>query len=618
MKLFECFEIKDFFHTEQWSFKIFDRFWNPEQISALSQVITIFIGLFLIFFVYHNAKRDNVLKSYIFMNLSMIIWTIGLVFENISNASTYLTRFGPLCFSYLGICTMGPGWLIFCLYLTENKWANKRKNIFLLFIPHGIFYILLLTNYFHQFMYIAPHNDRRRFGLGYYALFFTIVVYIVAGLIILSQKQYKDKQRIGRKIFFMVLIFAILLMNLILQLLFSWKIEAKPLLFVLFSSVLFFYGSLRYNFFSIVPVSFSSLINSMDDSVLIIDDDSNVVSFNNSLTRLISEKGVLKKDKSALGFVEHLKKISKQTPESQLLLNSMLLSEFKSDNSILNINQGITKFLKVDIQHISNKKGQLLSKIIVFSDVTEFNNLNTELENKNSEILSLNQQLMDVNEELLRQSLIAEEIAITNERNRILKELYTSIEDTFKEILKMTDICRKSILIKDGNVEANLKRMIQTTKDGLNEIRSSIYYQKNKLIENDIFVKTLEKPLMGKSSMNIQIFFEGAKKVIPYPIRYTIYITCRETLENSCAKRQAKTVYIILQSGESSFNMIITDDGKGSDNFESDKGLKLIKNMCHELGGTINYGSLDENQGFSLHMELPFRSFPLDENSLGS
>lgn len=602
MKLVEFFNSNDFSLTEQLS----DGFWNPEQISALSQVITIFIGLFLIFFVYHNAKRDNVLKSYIFMNLSMIIWTIGLVFENISNASTYLTRFGPLLFSYLGICTMGPGWLIFCLYLTENKWAYKRKNISLLFIPHGIFYILLLTNYFHQFMYIVPSNERRRFGLGYYALFFTIVVYFVAGLIILFKKQYKDKQRLKRIILFMILIFAILILNLILQLLFSWKIEAKPLLFVLFSSVLFFYGSLRYNFFSIVPISFSSLINSMDDSVLIIDADSNVVSFNNSLVRLISEKDVLKKDKSALGLIEYLKKISKQTHESRLLLDSVMLSEFKSDNSILNINQGITKFLKVDVQHISNRKGQLLSKIVVFSDVTEFNNLNLELENKNNEILTLNKQLMEVNEKLLRQSLIAEEIAITNERNRILKELYTSIEDAFKDILKITELCRKSILDNDGNVEANIKSMIQTTKDGLNEIRNSIYYQKNKLIENNIFVKTLEKLLTEKNSMNIQIFFEEAKRTIPYPIRYVIYITCREVLENSCANRQAKTVYIILQSGESSFNMIITDDGKGCDNFESDKGLKLIENMCHELGGIINYGSLDENQGFSLHMELPY------------
>ncbi|WP_010250850.1 sensor histidine kinase [Acetivibrio cellulolyticus] len=613
MKLVEYFKISDFFFNDQWHFKTPVSLWNAEQISSLSQVITIFIGFFLIFFVYHNAKRDNVLKSYIFMNLSMITWTIGLAFENITTSRTYLTRFGPLWFSYLGICAMGPGWLIFCLFLTENKWACKRKNIFLLFIPHGIFYVLLLTNYFHQFMYIVPLNGPRSFGPAYYALFFTVVVYFVAGLILLAKKQYEEKQRIRHKIFFMVILVAIIIVNLILQLLFNWNIEIKPLLFVLFSSVFFFYGSLRYNFFSIVPVSFSSLINSMDDGVLILDADSNIVSFNNSLTRLISEKDVLRKDTSALGLIDHLKEISQKTSESQLLLDSIMLSESRSDNSILNIKQGITKFFKVDIQSISNRKGQLLSKIVVFTDVTEFNNLNMELENKNNEILSLNQQLMDANEELLRQSLISEEIAITNERNRILKELYTSIEDTFKDILNITEICRQSILNNDGNVEVNLKRMIQTTKDGLSEIRSSIYYQKNKLIENDIFIKTLEKLLAGKSNMNIQIFFEGAKRGIPYHIRYAIYITCRETLENSCAKRQANTVYIILQTDEASFNMIITDDGKGYDNLESDKGLKLIENLCHELGGTISYGSLDENQGFSLHMELPFGSINLQE-----
>ena len=140
MKLVEYFKINGLFSAEQWNNKIPEGLWNPEQISSLSQVITIFLGFFLIAFVFHNAKRDNVLKSYIFMNSSMIIWTIGLAIENTCNSGTYLTRFGPLWVSYLGICTMGPGWLVFCMFLTENEWVQKRKNIFLLFIPHFAFY----------------------------------------------------------------------------------------------------------------------------------------------------------------------------------------------------------------------------------------------------------------------------------------------------------------------------------------------------------------------------------------------------------------------------------------------------------------------------------------------
>lgn len=603
--LIENLKIKDFFSAFNSNIKTPVELWNAQQISALSQVITIFIGFFLIFFVYYNAKRDNILKSYIFMNLSMIVWTIGLTFENISNSSTYFSRFGPLWFSYLGICTMGPGWLIFCMFLTENKWAYKRKNILLLFIPHVIFYVLLLTNHFHQFMYIAPQNERRSFGPGYYLLFFIIVVYIVTGLILLAKNQYKDQQRLRHKMLFLILTAIILLLNVILQVVFNWNIETKPLLFVLFSSLFFFYGSLCYNFFSIVPVSFYSLINSMDDGVLILDKDSNIVSYNNSFSDFISKKDLLKKNASVSGLVEHLKEISKKTPETQLLLHSILHSENKSDNCILNIDKTMMKFFKVDIQSICNKKGQLLSRIILFSDITELNNLNLELQLKNNEILSLNQKLMAVNENLLRQALIMEEIATTNERNRILKELYTSIENTFKEILQITDKCRKSILSNDNNVETQLKKMIQTTMDGLNEIRSSIYYQKNKFIENDIFVKTLRKLITEKSVLNVEIYFEGIERTIPYPIRYAIFVICREVLENSCTKRQAKIVYIILQLEETRFKLIITDDGKNTDNHKLDKELQLVKKLCTELGGTLNFGLLDDNQGFSLHMELP-------------
>jgi len=579
-------------------------FYNFESTKQLIRIFTVFIGFFLIAYIYQSAKKDHVLKSYIFMNLSAIVWTIGLIFENLSWADSYMLRFGPIMVSYLGICSFGFGWLVFCMYLSNSRLVEKSRNIVLLSILPCFFYILLLTNKIHQFVYIVPETGRRSFGWGYYALVVTTVAYICAGIILLIYNRFQDKYRTRYKTYFLLLLLVFIIFNLALQLGLKWKFEVTPLTFIL-SSILFFYGSVRYNFFSIVPVSYYSFIQSMDAGVLVLDYDSSIVSFNDGMNRVVTNEKMLSINEPSSYLVEYIKKELPQTSESKLFLDAILHSNNKLENSIIQFNNLTTRFYNVQIQPVMNWRKQLLARIIIFSDITEYINLNTELESRNNEIILLNKDLTDVNEELLRQSLMMEEIASTDERNRILKELYHSIEETFRCILLMVDACKNSVKKNDAMMGRKLNEMIQVTKEGLNEIRSSIYSQRNKVLETHSYISTLEKLFCGKYNTTVEFYFQGSTKEIPYHIRYAIYITCQEALENADYHGQAKLVYIILQFKETSLDTIITDNGNGCACCAPGVGLSKIEKLCHELGGVLNYGSADDNQGFSLRVTLP-------------
>jgi signal transduction histidine kinase len=605
MKLVDMLGIRDFFSTQEWIDFSPIGLTQAHRIAPILQIFTIFIGFFLISFISRAAKQDKVLKSFIFMNLSMMIWTAGLLLENVAWSRSFFGRFAPIWVSYLGVCSMGLSWLVFCMYLSESPWIQKRKNKVLLFILPTLFYILVLTNHWHNFMYVVPKFQKRSFAPGYYLLVLTVALYIVIGLILLLKSYYRRNQRTRYQTFFLALIASVIFLTLIGQFFLKWDLETKPLTFVVMSSLFFYIGSVRYQFFSIIPAPFEVLIQVLDDGVLILDPYLKIRTFNRAMNKIIHLKGDLKENAPVQSIVDYLQTVSKPTTESHQLFHAMLYPIDQVVNAQLTYNDSFSKTFKVSLLPVKNKKGELLAKVIIFTDITKFSKLSSELERKNNEILEMNQALSEANDELLRQSLMLEEHAETSERNRILRELYQAIEETFKKILRMTMSCKEAVLLEDPREGSNLKELIQVTKDGLNEIRKSIYYQKNISNENNCFKNTLEKLFKGKFPFEMEVFFEGLIIDLPYHIRHAVYIACRETLENSASHGKATLVYIILQFNAQSLDVIITDNGKGCEHLNKGTGLSKIESLCIELRGNVRFGSPEENQGFSFHMALP-------------
>ncbi|MDP4181881.1 MAG: histidine kinase N-terminal 7TM domain-containing protein [Bacillota bacterium] len=584
-----------------------DSLTTSERYSLPFLFFTVFLGIILIFFIYHKAKKNNFLRSFIFMNITMIIWAFGLIVEYTSTTETYFTRTGALLISYIGICFMGYSWLVFCMFSCNFKWIEKPKNLVLLAVPSIIFYLLQLTNYFHEFMYIVPINGKRSFGPGYYILSVTVAIYIIAGIVFLLKSLYKNKGRSIYQNIFLLFIITILVVHDILRLFIHWNLETTPLAFMVLSTLLFSVGSIRYNFFSIVPVSFLAFIQSMEDGMLVLDIDSTIVSFNRSIFKSVSDESLIKEGRAVQSLVDYLNFVTLETPNQEKLFDAILQQTDYLVTGFIYFKEPKDKCVCVTIQPLLSSKGKLLGRIVTFSDITGINQLNKELQDKNNELTALNNELVEANEELLRKALMLEEFAVTKERNRILGGLYHSIEKTFRNMLSMIEVSSSAIQKKDNMARQKLSNMIQLTKEGLNEIRDSIYDQRNKSIEVNSFLNTLEKlfETYSKLNMSIQLFVEGTIAPIPYHTRYDIYIACKESLDNSSHHGNASLVYIIFQFKVNSLNIIIMDNGKGCKTFSVGSGLKKIESISRELKGRVYYGSPEENQGFSVRLELP-------------
>lgn len=87
----------------------------------------------------------------------------------------------------------------------------------------------------------------------------------------------------------------------------------------------------------------------------------------------------------------------------------------------------------------------------------------------------INLELKKTNEKILKHTLMAEELAITRERNRILSELHDSISQAYTSHLALAR-CTETLLIKNRRKEAldSLEEMSSTTKQLIFNMSSSV------------------------------------------------------------------------------------------------------------------------------------------------
>lgn len=577
-----------------------------ERNSVLLLFLTVFISAFFIRFILSRAKKNPMLYSFVFLHALIIVWSAGLILEELSIHREVWLRWGSLYISYIGICFFSFGWLLFCGYFTKCGFTLKRVYIILLSIPSFIFYFLLITNRYHQLFYILPEDSRRELGPAYWILVAVSYLYISTGFILLFRHALKSKGLVKIQTLLIFSSCIVMFALNILRIVYQFSIETTPITVSMATSIIFTYASVKYRLFNIVPMSIMTFIESMEQGILIVDSGSMIVGYNKTLTDIFTDHRLICENESVGPFMNYLRSISIAGGGLDKIMNALESEAYKVVNSHLEINDPKRRYYNVKIQPVTGNRGKLLGKIISFDDATELHFLNEELMGKNAVLQVMNDNLNEANEVLLDHALSIEELSITRERNRILNEMHDSIGQTYTVILSLITLCKAAI----GNTlkaEKVLNDMSQVTRDGLNEIRASIYNQRNRDIEVNSLSNTLEKlfQFYNKSDIAVQLMIEGTPQNISYDVRYTIYRICQEALTNSLKHGLANEVYVIIEYKTRSLRIFILDNGKGCLDVVKGMGLTGIEERVHNLNGTISYGSQEDSAGFYIQIELP-------------
>ena len=284
-----------------------DLLYNPYSIVLMiTSLLMTMLGCYSIICGYSKGSH-----IFAMLFLAVAFWCFFHAFEVASSAAGDKVLWANI--QFISILSVPVLWFLFTLrYLgyLENK---IKKTAAFLFIPPCVFFILIITNGSHHIMFtrIAIIGKGaylfmfRTFGYGFWVMAAYSYVLMLGGIALLTWALFR-MPNIYKGQLKVVIIGAVapLVGNIayISGLTPFPHLDLTPIIFS-FSVLVMFFGIFRYRFLNMMPVTYDTVVNSIDDAIFIMDEHNRIMDANPAAEALLRKKKgemLLKKSEAVL------------------------------------------------------------------------------------------------------------------------------------------------------------------------------------------------------------------------------------------------------------------------------------------------------------------------------
>lgn len=209
-----------------------------------------------------------------------------------------------------------------------------------------------------------------------------------------------------------------------------------------------------------------------------------------------------------------------------------------------------------------------------------------------------------------------EKLTLTEERNRMARDLHDTVGHTFTSIIIGMDATL--YLMDSAPLEAknNLRELLAVTRKGLDDVRRNIHQ-----IAPDDDHKLLSQACEAvikefKEHTGTKVHFTKAGREIPVSelVKFTLIRCLQESLTNAKRHGKADKITIQLTYDETSIELKAADDGKGAENIKQGFGLNAMKSRLENIQGQLWILSLP-GKGTTVICTVPIKEAAYGKNS---
>jgi signal transduction histidine kinase len=219
------------------------------------------------------------------------------------------------------------------------------------------------------------------------------------------------------------------------------------------------------------------------------------------------------------------------------------------------------------------------------------------------------QALDERNRKLAQYASAAEQLAITQERNRLARELH----DTLAHSLSATAIQIEAAQALAENDEAAgrkmLARALQTTRDGLTEARRSLRALRASPVEDlglPQAVRDLAESLAERAGFTLHLRIDTTPENLGPDAQQCVYRVAQEALSNAARHAAAGCVEVALATENGRVRLSVIDDGRGFDPAavaDTRYGLRGLRERAEMIGGELLVEST-KDKGTKVALEM--------------
>ncbi len=226
---------------------------------------------------------------------------------------------------------------------------------------------------------------------------------------------------------------------------------------------------------------------------------------------------------------------------------------------------------------------------------------------KKSETLA--KELEASNAKLRNYSLQIEELAINKERNRMAREIHDSLGHYLTVVNVQIEAAKTIFNQKPDLAKEALDKAQSFTKQGLADLRNSIYTLRESPLKRKSLTEALESIVDEASKSGLSSRFELIADIrkLSEPAQFTLFRSAQEAVTNVHKHAQATSLHVCLDfSNPDKIKLFIRDDGVGCDPDTCGGGFGIIgiSERVKLLKGDVKIIS-SKNAGFELKIEIP-------------
>ena len=249
--------------------------------------------------------------------------------------------------------------------------------------------------------------------------------------------------------------------------------------------------------------------------------------------------------------------------------------------------------------------GFIISTAIFFVVIFSQFRLNEQKAREKAEELA--KQLEAANHQLAEYSSQAEELAATQERNRLAREIHDNLGHYLTIVNVQIEVAKVTLDSDPKRVLDALNKAQELTQKGLASVRESVSALRVSPLENRPLEEAILALVGETQTTGVTAKFDilGEPRTVDEKIALTLYRAAQEGLTNVRKHAHASRVDVKLDfSQPDKIRLSVQDDGTGAADTSSGFGLVGIRERVHLLGGDCKIGT-QVGKGFCLEVSVP-------------
>jgi PAS domain S-box-containing protein len=324
------------------------------------------------------SRRPGVgVIPYIVLALGTTIWSLFGGIELLLTDAVVISMVVPL--TYIGITVAPAAWLMFTLqYVGHDKWITRNRLLIFVIEPILV-QVLIVTNSFHKLFWTARELTvidgyvavDYSYGPAFWVHAFYSYALLLIGTILLIRAFIRSPQLYrGQIIYLMVASLAPWVANIVYLTgisPFPQYLDLTPISFVITVGATA-WSLYRFRLMDIVPVGRETIIDNMEDAILILDSRNRVVDINRSALQIL--------DKTSDKVIGHPAE-EVLAEEKNLLEQLGRMPESKTDLTLELAHS--TRSYSLRVTPLRNRQNEISGKIVTLHDVTTLQETNRQL-----------------------------------------------------------------------------------------------------------------------------------------------------------------------------------------------------------------------------------------------